>query len=72
VSGNEHLIVSTDAGITVVPVCFYHMLPDEAKSRVNILATCPDAEKAAWIRQRLPDRFDVRDVIVWGGNRERN
>lgn len=71
-SGQEHLIVSTDAGITIVPVCFYHMLPADAKARVTILASCPDAEKAAWIRRRLPDYFDIRDIIVRGGSCERN
>jgi hypothetical protein len=62
-SGNEHLIVSIRGEIGVVQAAFYHLLPDSAKPRIKILATCPSGDLAWWLRSHLPRYFDVGDLI---------
>ena len=66
------MIVSICGEITLTSAAVYTLLSDRDKARVELIAVCPSVDMAVWLRSRLPRWFDVGDLIVMGGPRERN
>lgn len=68
--GREHLIVSVHGEINVVPVSVYHLLPDSVRWRVEIIATCPDGDKARWVQKYLPQYYNIGELMKLGDSNE--